>query len=74
MTPAERLAWADGVVEALAFYANPDTWFAVALFPDPPNGPIMDDFSEWDGIQRPGAKAREALKWIEDSPETTDEV
>jgi hypothetical protein len=63
--PAERLAWASEVVEALAFYADPDTWFAVGLFPDPPNGPIMDDFSEWDGRQRPGDRARTALQWEE---------
>lgn len=51
--------------EALAFYANPDTWFAVGMLPDPPCGEIMDDFSEpeWSTMYRPtpGKRARIAL-------------
>jgi hypothetical protein len=55
--------------EALEFYADPETYFAVGFFPDPPCGEFMDDF---DG-QRPGKRARAALASVpaeqgEDSP------
>lgn len=50
---------------ALEFYANPDTYFAIAFMPDPPNGEFMDDFSdvetEWGPEYRPGKRARQAL-------------
>ena len=58
------------LVEALAFYADFDTYLAIGFFPDPPCGEFMDDFDEDpntppydDGtrIQRPGRRARKAL-------------
>ena len=46
----------------LAFYADPDTYFAIGIFPDPPNGPFMDDFSKTAELgHKPGKRAREAL-------------
>ncbi|MDA2938478.1 hypothetical protein MYX75_09480 [Acidobacteria bacterium AH-259-A15] len=47
--------------EALEFYADPETYFAIAFLPDPPNGPFMDDFSETELDMKPGKQAREAL-------------
>lgn len=32
-------------MEALEFYGNPDTYFAIVFFPDPPCGEFMDDFA-----------------------------
>jgi len=49
-------------IEIIAFYGDPDTYFAVGFFPDRPCGEIMEDFSETleDG-EKPGRKARD---WI----------
>jgi hypothetical protein len=44
--------------EALEFYADPDTYFAIALIGDPPHGPFLDDVGS-DG--KPGSMARAAL-------------
>ena len=49
------------IVEALAFYADPETYFAVGFFPDPPCGDFMEDFSETHLGMKPGKRAREAL-------------
>lgn len=50
------------MVEAIGFYANPETYFAVGFFPDPPCGEFMDDFSETGQLGRkPGKRARQAL-------------
>jgi len=55
------------LMEALKFYADPDTWFAVGLLSDPPNGDIMEDFSEMENGQWcPGRKARVTLGWEEE--------
>jgi hypothetical protein len=64
---AELLEAARGLAEATDFYADPDTYFAIGIFPDPPCGEFMEDFSkaerESDGYVRdyPGKRAREAL-------------
>lgn len=64
----ERLeAERDRLREALSFYASPDTYAAIAVFPDPPCGDFMEDFSEDEftegyGRPMPGATARRALK------------
>lgn len=56
---AERLA------EALEFYADPDTYFGVAILVDRPCGGFADDFGPDDdpgyGRPMPGATARAAL-------------
>ena len=54
----------DKLVNALLFYADPDTYFAIGFLPDPPCGDFMDDFEEIDGIVRPGKRARMVLKSI----------
>ena len=48
------------------FYGSGDTWFAVALLPDPPAGLIMSDhhWSEDLNRQAPGGRARIALSWV----------
>lgn len=65
---ADRLrALAVRLRDALAFYADPDTYFAVGFFPDPPCGAIMDDWSTHGtpgyaaDDERPGWVARTAL-------------
>ena len=56
------------IVEALTFYANPETYFAIGFLPDRPCGEFADDVSDtgepygW----RPGAKAREAIGKLRD--------
>lgn len=50
------------LIKALAFYGDPATYFAVGFLPDPPNGPIMDDFSDTDLGKKPGKLAREVLE------------
>jgi hypothetical protein len=58
----------DVVLDALEFYAEPLTYFAVSVLSDPPSGAIMEDFSrverEIDGVivNVPGKMAREALE------------
>jgi hypothetical protein len=49
--------------DALWFYGNPETYFAIGIFPDPPCGEFIEDFSDC-GILRmkPGKLARETLK------------
>ena len=48
------------------FYGSGDTWFAVALLPDPPAGAIMHDIHMCEDLHRraPGGRARIALKWV----------
>lgn len=47
------------LVEALVFYADVDTYFAIGFFPDPPCGDFVKDF---DKTGKPGARARKILK------------
>jgi hypothetical protein len=53
--------------EALAFYADPDSYFAISMFSDPPCGEFAEDYSEAeresDGCVKfyPGKRARDAL-------------
>lgn len=55
---------------ALCFYADPETYFAIGFFPDPPCGEFIDDFEEWpQGSPKPGKKAREALRFAESEPQ-----
>lgn len=60
----------DRLREALEFYADPDTYFAIAVFADAPCGDFADDFEELDGDLghpgggawvKPGKRARAAL-------------
>jgi hypothetical protein len=47
------------LINALQFYADPDTYFAIGFFPDPPCGAFINDF---DDFMKPGAKARKILE------------
>lgn len=46
---------------ALLFYALPETYFAIAVIPDPPCGAFIEDFSETSMGPKPGKLAREVL-------------
>lgn len=52
-------------VEALQFYADPATYFAVGFLADPPAGDFVQDFDETDLGEKPGKAARIALTEIE---------
>ncbi len=47
------------LIEALEFYADPDTYFAIGFLGDPPCGPFCEDFDDETG--KPGALARKTL-------------
>lgn len=52
--------------EALCFYADPDTYFAIGFLADKPCGEFIDDFSDDHGFNdydrsMPGKLAREVL-------------
>lgn len=56
----------DKLVAALKFYADPDSYFAIAFFPDRPCGDFMLDFSDDHGFNEydrlmPGKLARATL-------------
>lgn len=68
----ERAEWAEEQItalrKALAFYADPLTYFAIAFIPDRPAGDFMEDFEDtdaqniWEPIGvKPGKRARQAL-------------
>lgn len=56
-------------VSALAFYAEPNTYFATAFMFDRPAGAFEEDFSYDEEYQRPmpGKLARQVLKWEPDN-------
>lgn len=55
--------------EALEFYADPDIYFAIGFFPDPPCGEFIEDISNISGLPddhqyavfKPGKRARDIL-------------
>jgi len=49
------------LIDALEFYADPDTYFAIGFFPDPPCGEFIEDFDEH---KKPGARARKVLETL----------
>lgn len=65
-------------LEALAFYADPETYFATSIFSDPPCGEIVHDYSnEEPGLEglwansrgpKPGMRARRALVELGELP------
>jgi hypothetical protein len=61
-----KLIW--DMANTLAFYADPQTYFAITFIPDPPNGEFMDDFNkcedEYGEWIKPGKRARKALDKI----------
>jgi hypothetical protein len=65
--------------ETLAFYGDPETYFAIGFLPDRPCGEFEDDFEELDGAlghpgggswTKPGKRARAYFKdaYIEGAP------
>jgi hypothetical protein len=57
----------DKAIEALAFYANPESYHAILIFGDCPCGGFADDMDENHGFDlydrpMPGSRAREALR------------
>lgn len=53
--------------DALWFYADPDTYFAIGFLPDSPCGEFMDDFDDEHGFNQydrpmPGKLARKVLR------------
>ena len=51
------------ILEALAFYADGETYFAIGFFPDPPCGDFIEDFDEVPNLgQKPGKRARAVFK------------
>ena len=64
---ADLNAEVERLTEALYFYADPDTYFAIAFWFDPPCGDFQDDFSEDHGNSfynraMPGKLARAVLR------------
>ncbi len=53
----------EALEEALTFYADPETYFAIAFLADPPCGDFMADFSQTELGKKPGARARATLDW-----------
>ena len=48
--------------EVVAFYADPETYFAIGFFPDPPSGDFVEDFDDTGSLGvKPGKRARAAL-------------
>lgn len=52
------------LLDALCFYADPDTYFAIMIMTDPPCGEFSEDFEEIDEGYRPGKLARKVLRDI----------
>ena len=64
MTDQEKI---EKLADALWFYADPDTYFAIGFFSDKPCGEFIDDFSDDHGFNQydramPGKLARQVLK------------
>lgn len=64
-TPREKL-----LADALAYYADPMTYFGIAMIGDAPHGDFLEDFEKYPfpgdySIQdKPGRRAREALREV----------
>lgn len=66
----------EALEKALAFYANPWTYVAIAFLPDPPCGEFIQDFGPHDCEEDPlfetnraGVRARKALGWTQEQIE-----
>ncbi|MDO8640825.1 MAG: hypothetical protein Q7R33_04725 [Nitrosarchaeum sp.] len=56
----DRIKLNQKIVETLAYYADPETYFAIGFASDPPCGDFINDFD--DVTRKPGLKARTVLK------------
>jgi hypothetical protein len=54
-------AQCEEMAEALLFYGDPGTYFAIGFIGDAPHGDFLEDFDETELGQKPGKKAREVL-------------
>jgi hypothetical protein len=56
------------LINVIRFYADPTTYFAVALIDDPPSGEIMDDFDDTGPHlgMKPGMRARKMMYKLND--------
>jgi len=66
-------------INVLEFYANPDTYFAIAFIADQPAGEFVDDFSNDHGCDQyerpmPGKMARYAIDYIAQNMPKVDEL
>lgn len=50
------------MLEVLEFYANPDTYFAIGLFPNPRCGEFINDINETKFGIKPGKMARDLIE------------
>ena len=70
------------IMKALWFYADPDTYNAIAFLTDPPCGEFSEDMSiadDWSSTgpynrPMPGKRAREAIEVVSSSDELIDEA
>jgi len=61
-------------LDALRFYADPGTYFAIAYMPDPPCGDFINDFEETISMgYKPGKIARKAIQDILEEEITPEE-
>lgn len=81
MTDAERVQQLHTIVQrlwlALAYYGDPQTYFAIDVLSDPPCGDFVNDFGTTEVLDRevPGKRARETLeKLCEQYPAVLDEI
>ena len=49
-------------LDALVFYANPETYFGIGWRHDPPAGDWMKDFNDTEDGYKPGKRARRAIE------------
>ena len=61
---AIRKELVDALVDALDYYADPETYFAILFLSDPPCGDFMNDFDQTSLGWKPGAKARSVINLI----------
>ena len=52
------------LIRCIDFYANPETYFAISFFHDPPSGGFIYDFSKTNLGHKPGKRARKTLEQI----------
>lgn len=59
-------------IPVIAFYMNPETYFAISFIGDRPAGQFLLDFGKTDLGHKPGKKARKAFKRIQQILEVLD--
>ncbi len=67
----KKAAMYDKLLHTVAFYADPDTYFAIGFFPDRPCGEFINDFEETEEGYKPGKRARQTLRELTKHKELT---